>query len=384
VLRLIRDASSPDRAGRRMTPYRTPYPVPGVVWASLPLPALLIGPDNRIAEVNPAGEIFLNASSRSLMGQPAFDRLAIDAPMDEALAARAGQPVAAFHQRCRCDHRRTPPRAMQHPGRAHARQPRGDPDDHLAPRYRRQAGPRHEVKSAAKSAIGMAEMLAHEIKNPLAGISGAAQLIGMNLHARGPRTADLIVEETRRIVKLLEQVEQFGNLRPPERRPVNIHDALDRARKSAMVGFAAHMQITEDYDPSLPPTFADPDQLMQVFLNLIKNAAEACQRTGEGNDIRLHTFYDLSLRLRGKDGRPAALPLQIEIIDDGPGIPPEIAADIFEPFVSGRENGTGLGLALVSKIISDHEGWISVDSVPGRTVFRVSLPVAPKDKKEKA
>jgi two-component system, NtrC family, nitrogen regulation sensor histidine kinase GlnL len=179
-------------------------------------------------------------------------------------------------------------------------------------------------------------------------------------------------------------VEQFGNLRPPERRPVNIHDALDRARKSAMVGFAAHMQITEDYDPSLPPTYADPDQLLQVFLNLIKNAAEACQRSGEGRTIRLHTFYDLSLRLRGKDGRPAALPLQIEIIDDGPGIPPEIAADIFEPFVSGRENGTGLGLALVSKIISDHEGWISVDSVPGRTVFRVSLPMVPKDKKEKA
>jgi two-component system nitrogen regulation sensor histidine kinase GlnL len=240
------------------------------------------------------------------------------------------------------------------------------------------------VKSAAKSAIGMAEMLAHEIKNPLAGISGAAQLIAMNVAAEDRELADLIVEETRRIVKLLEQVEQFGNLRAPDRRPVNIHDALDRARKSAMVGFAAHMHIVEDYDPSLPPTFADPDQLMQVFLNLIKNAAEACQRAGEGTTIRLHTFYDLSLRLRGKDGRPAALPLQIEIIDDGPGIPPEIAADIFEPFVSGRENGTGLGLALVSKIISDHEGWISVDSVPGRTVFRVSLPMVPKEKKEKA
>ncbi len=206
----------------------------------------------------------------------------------------------------------------------------------------------------------------------------------MNVAAEDRELADLIVEETRRIVKLLEQVEQFGNLRAPDRRPVNIHDALDRARKSAMVGFAAHMHIVEDYDPSLPPTFADPDQLMQVFLNLIKNAAEACQRAGEGTTIRLHTFYDLSLRLRGKDGRPAALPLQIEIIDDGPGIPPEIAADIFEPFVSGRENGTGLGLALVSKIISDHEGWISVDSVPGRTVFRVSLPMVPKEKKEKA
>jgi two-component system nitrogen regulation sensor histidine kinase GlnL len=182
-------------------------------------------------------------------------------------------------------------------------------------------------------------------------------------------------------VKLLEQVEQFGNIRPPDRKPTNIHDALDRARKSALVGFAAHMTIVEDYDPSLPPTFADSDQLMQVFLNLIKNAAEACK---SGGTIRLHTFYDLSLRLRRKDGPSAALPLNVEIIDDGPGIKPEIASSIFEPFVSGRENGTGLGLALVSKIISDHEGWISVDSVPGRTAFRVSLPMAPRDRKKEA
>jgi two-component system nitrogen regulation sensor histidine kinase GlnL len=237
------------------------------------------------------------------------------------------------------------------------------------------------VTSAAKSAIGMAEMLAHEIKNPLAGISGAAQLLSMGLGAEDRELTDLIVEETRRIVKLLEQVEQFGNLRPPDRRPVNIHDALDRARKSALVGFAANMTIVEDYDPSLPATFADSDQLMQVFLNLIKNAAEAAGRNG-GGTIRLHTFYDLSLRIRHSDGPGKALPLQVEVIDDGPGIPP--ASAIFEPFVSGRENGTGLGLALVSKIIADHGGWIAVDSVPGRTVFRVSLPLASKEQAQPA
>jgi two-component system nitrogen regulation sensor histidine kinase GlnL len=181
-------------------------------------------------------------------------------------------------------------------------------------------------------------------------------------------------------VKLLEQVEQFGNLRPADRRAVNIHDALDRARKSALMGFAAHMTILEDYDPSLPPTWADPDQLMQVFLNLIKNASEAAGP--KGGTIRLRTFYDLSLRVRRKDGVSAALPLNIEIIDNGPGIPPDITQEIFEPFVSGRENGTGLGLALVSKMISDHDGWISVESVPGRTAFRLSLPMAPKDKRK--
>jgi two-component system nitrogen regulation sensor histidine kinase GlnL len=234
----------------------------------------------------------------------------------------------------------------------------------------------HSVKTAAKSAIGMAEMLAHEIKNPLAGITGAAQLLSMNLSGEDQEMTDLIVGETRRILKLLEQVEQFGNLRPPERRAVNIHDLLDRARKSAQVGFAANMRVVEEYDPSLPPTWVDGDQLLQVFQNLLKNASQAAGNNG--GTITIRTFYDTSLRLRRKDGT-APLPLQVEIVDDGPGIPPEIAGEIFEPFVSGRENGTGLGLALVSKIISDHDGWISVDSVPGRTVFRISLPVAPKD-----
>ncbi|WP_354003975.1 two-component system sensor histidine kinase NtrB [Pseudotabrizicola algicola] len=359
-----------------MTPYRTPYPVPGVIWASLPIPALLVGPDGSITEVNPAAETFFNASSRSLIGQPLLDRLSIDAPMEEAFhRARANQSTIFINDVDVTTGERAPVQCNVQVAPMH------DNADYLmlliSPRdIADRLGRSMSVKSAAKSAIGMAEMLAHEIKNPLAGISGAAQLISMNANPEDRELTDLIVEETRRIVKLLEQVEQFGNLRPPDRRPVNIHDALDRARKSAMVGFAAHMQIVEDYDPSLPSTLADPDQLMQVFLNLIKNAAEASK--GRPGTIRLRTFYDLSLRLRRKSGTPSVLPLTIEIIDDGPGIAPEIAADIFEPFVSGRENGTGLGLALVSKIISDHEGWVQVDSVPGRTAFRVSLPVAPK------
>lgn len=366
-----------------MTPYRPPYPVPGVIWASLPVPAVLIGPDNRIAEVNPAAEIFLNASSRSLMGHPALDRLAIDAPMEEALArARQNQSPLFINDVDVTTGERAPVQCHLQLAPMH-----DDPTTVLmliSPRdIADRLGRSMQVKSAARSAIGMAEMLAHEIKNPLAGIAGAAQLLSMGLGPEDQELTDLIVEETRRIVKLLEQVEQFGNLRPPERRAVNIHDALDRARKSAMMGFAAHMQIVEDYDPSLPPTFADPDQLMQVFLNLIKNAAEACARAGEGRTIRLRTFYDLSLRVRRKEGGPSSLPLQVEVMDDGPGIPPDIAGEIFEPFVSGRENGTGLGLALVSKIISDHDGWISVDSVPGRTVFRVSLPLVAKDRKER-
>jgi two-component system nitrogen regulation sensor histidine kinase GlnL len=236
------------------------------------------------------------------------------------------------------------------------------------------------VKAAAKSAIGMAEMLAHEIKNPLAGISGAAQLLSMNLSPEDRELTDLIVEETRRVVKLLEQVEQFGDLRAPDRQAVNLHDVLDRARRSALVGFGSRMTFVEDYDPSLPLAWADPDQLQQVFLNLLKNASEAAGP--QGGTIRLRSFYDHALRRRRPDGSGAALPLTVEIIDDGPGIPPHIAAEVFEPFVSGRPNGTGLGLALVSKIMSDHDGWIAVDSVPGRTVFRLSLPMVPKERRK--
>ncbi len=359
-----------------MKTFPKPYPVPGVIWASIPIPALLIDAGARIIEANPAAEAFLNTSTKALKGQPVFDRLHIDAAMDDALArARANQSALFINDADVTTGERAPQQCTIQIA------PLADNPDIImllvSPReIADRLGRASQAKTAAKSAIGMAEMLAHEIKNPLAGISGAAQLLSMGLSAEDRELTDLIVEETRRVVKLLEQVEQFGNLRAPDRRAVNIHDALDRARKSAMVGFAVNMTIVEEYDPSLPATFADLDQLVQVFLNLIKNAAEAAGKAG--GTIRLRTFYDLSLRLRRRDGTGNPLPLQVEIIDDGPGLPPAIAGEVFEPFVSGRENGTGLGLALVSKIISDHDGWIAVDSVPGRTVFRVSLPLAPK------
>jgi two-component system, NtrC family, nitrogen regulation sensor histidine kinase GlnL len=357
----------------------TPATASGL-WAAIPLPALIIDENGRIAEVSPSAETFLNLSQKVLVGQVLLDRLVIDAPMESALArVRAHQSPVVIADANVTTGERAPQTCALH--LAPMQDIAGAILLMFTPRdIADRMGRAMHVTSAAKSAIGMAEMLAHEIKNPLAGIAGAAQLLAMNLGPEDLELTDLIVEETRRIVKLLEQVEQFGNISPPQRRAVNVHDALDRARRSALVGFGAHMRIIEDYDPSLPPTYADPDQLMQVFLNLLKNAAQAA---GEGGGtIRLHTFYDHALRRKRRDGSNAALPLQIEIIDDGPGIPPDIAGDIFEPFVSGRENGTGLGLALVSKIITDHEGWVSVDSHPGRTVFRLSLPLAPATAKE--
>ena len=346
------------------------------LWSSLPVPALLLDCDDIIISSNPAAESFLNMSAKSLNGQKLWEKVMIDAPLEAPFQRARANRTSLFVNDVDVGSGERAPMLCN----LQFAPLQGSDDAMIVMISPREIASRinqnHSSGKAAKSAIGMAEMLAHEIKNPLAGITGAAQLLSMGLSVEDQEMTDLIVAESRRIVKLLEQVEQFGNLRPPLLKPVNIHDILDRARQSAAVGFGAHMLFIEEYDPSLPQTLADADQLLQVFLNLLKNASEANK---DGGAIRLHTFYDTSLRVRRSDGTQSRLPLQVEIIDDGPGLPPAIADDIFEPFVSGKENGTGLGLALVSKLIGDAGGWISVDSVPGRTVFRISLPLAPKD-----
>jgi two-component system nitrogen regulation sensor histidine kinase GlnL len=346
------------------------------LWTSLPVPAMMLDKDDLIISSNAAAESFLNMSSKSLTGQRIWEKVMIEAPLEGPFDRARENRSSLFVNDVFVGSGERAPMTCN----IQFAPLQGSDDVMIVMISPREIASRmnqhHSTEKAAKSAIGMAEMLAHEIKNPLAGITGAAQLLSMGLSSEDQEMTDLIVEESRRIVKLLEQVEQFGNLRPPLLKSVNIHDVLDRARQSASVGFGAHMLFVEDYDPSLPQTLADGDQLLQVFLNLLKNAAEANK---EGGTIRLRSFYDTSLRVRRADGTQARLPLQIEIIDDGPGLPPAIADDIFEPFVSGKENGTGLGLALVSKLIGEGGGWISVDSVPGRTVFRISLPLAPKD-----
>ncbi len=346
------------------------------IWTSLPIPAFIVDPLDAIRDINPPAELFLNASARTVCGQRINDRLVVETSLDAAFA------------RVRCDLSPLFIGTVEVAGTGSAPvpcdiriAPLSGASDHVLlmiepiPAATR-LGRAQSVSSAARSAIGMAEMLAHEIKNPLAGITGAAQLLSMELEEGDRELTDLIVVEARRIVTLLEKVDQFGKLASPDRRPANLHVLLDRARRSAQVGVASGMTIVEDFDPSLPLTYVDEDQFLQVLANLLRNAAEASQ--GGDGLITLRTYYDRSLRLRQTDGSGDELPLQVEIVDDGPGIPPEIKRDIFDPFVTGRANGAGLGLALVSRIISDHGGWISADSMPGRTVFRISLPVAPE------
>lgn len=347
------------------------------IWASLPVPAFLVDECNMISDVNSSAEGFINASRKSLIGKNVWQKITIDSSIEEAFEKARAQGTPLFVNDVDVGARERSPLqcAVQiAPLQGHE----GYMLLMLSPReLAGRLTQNHSAKSAAQSAIGMAEMLAHEIKNPLAGITGAAQLVSMNLSPEDLELTDLIVSESRRIVKLLEQVEQFGNLSEPDFRPVNLHDVLDRARRSALLGFGAHMKIVEKYDPSLPLAWGDPDQLLQVVLNLLKNASEAAGT--KGGTITVRTFYEHSFRLRRSDGQGKLLPLQIEITDDGPGLPDNIRDDIFEPFVSGKENGTGLGLALVSKIIADHNGWISVRSEPGQTTVRLSLSRVPRE-----
>lgn len=231
-------------------------------------------------------------------------------------------------------------------------------------------------RAAARSVSGMAAVLAHEIKNPLSGIRGAAQLIEPVLNDQDRALAQLICAETDRIRDLVDRMEVFGDERPIVKKAVNIHDVLDHILKIAQSGFGREIRFVEDYDPSLPPVLGDRDKLVQVFLNLIKNACEATEYRGEAGRIVLQTAFRPGVRLSvpGSDTR-VSLPMMIQIEDNGSGIPEHMKAHLFDPFVTTKSSGTGLGLALVAKTIADHGGVIECESESNRTIFRVLLPM---------
>lgn len=233
--------------------------------------------------------------------------------------------------------------------------------------------------SAARSVTAMAAMLAHEIRNPLAGISGAAQLLTMNATKEDNDLAEMIVQETKRIGQLVDRVEHFGDQRPMNVKSVNIHDILDRAQRAAKAGYGADVLFKVDYDPSLPAVSGDADQLLQVFQNLLKNASEAMD--GKRAVINMRTSYNSGVKLVMQGSKTQSLPIKIEIIDNGRGIPGNLISEIFDPFVSSKSNGSGLGLSLVSKIIAGHGGIVECSSEGGRTNFCIHLPVW-RDKKE--
>ena len=344
--------------------------------AGLAVPAVLVDPRGRPAQANLAAETFLNTSQLALAERGWAAAFGRDSAVEGLVrrARRDNSGCAAYDM------------TLQFLGGRQARAdvlvaPVGDAPDWLTVAFQTRSvtnivDRKSHQQGAARSAVGVAAMLAHEIKNPLSGIRGAAQLLGMSADADGRELTDLIVAEVDRIAKLVDRMESFTDTRPMRLRPENIHEILGHARRVAEQGFGQGRVFQERYDPSLPMVAANRDALIQVFLNLLKNAAEATQSEGK---IRITTAFRTGLKVRPADGgAPVSLPLEVRVIDDGPGVPADLGDHAFEPFVTTKRGGSGLGLALVAKIVAEHGGVVEYERAgdPAETVFRVLLPMA--------
>lgn len=336
-------------------------------------PVLAVGPANQVIMANYAAQQFFLRSEKTLLRQPLAalvgDSADLEQLVDRARSIRSslsGYDILIQFQ---------PDQAAQVDVQASVILEQ--PDCVLITIERRtiadQINQQRATQKAARAASGVASMLAHEVKNPLSGIRGAAQLIEDSLPPEEAALSQLIVKETDRIAALVEQMEVFSDDRPVRYTRENIHHILDHVIAVAKSSVGDSVSIKATYDPSLPDIQANWSQLVQVYLNLILNAAEAAP--DETGYVQVKTSYRHGTRMRiGLESEPTALPIEVTIIDNGPGVADILVQSMFDPFVSSKKNGKGLGLALAAKIVTDHHGFIGYQRLDGRTQFRTMLP----------
>ncbi len=358
-----------------------PPPDAAAVLYALPVAVMVVDRDRNIRSVNAMAEQLLGAGAAYLTRH----NLAALVPDDSPLIALVGQVCAHGNSIAEYGLTLAGPRIGARQVDVHVA-PLSDERDHIliSLQERSMAGRMdHQLshRRAARSVAGMAAVLAHEIKNPLSGIRGAAQLLEQTATDPDVELTQLICDETDRIRKLVDRMEVFSDDRPLHREAVNIHDVLAHVQKLATTGFARHVRFKDQYDPSLPPVFGNRDQLVQVFLNLVKNAAEAVPE--RGGEITLSTRYQHGVRIAVPGtGERLQLPIVVTVQDNGSGIPEDLRGLVFEPFVTTKARGTGLGLSLVAKIVEDHGGSVEVGGQSGRTAIIVRLPVPPAPTKD--
>jgi two-component system nitrogen regulation sensor histidine kinase GlnL len=337
------------------------------------LPFAVVGLSRRdtVAFVNPAAETLLARSAPLLRGRPLTDLLPADAPLLDFIgrARREGGVMSARAIRLASPH--ITPIDLDVTA-----SPDGE-DGGLVLTFHPSNRPTAEETKAEVTAFAqVARMLGHEVKNPLAGIVGAAQLLARKAQDEQQALLTLIREEGLRIQRIVDRFAAFETFFSPRTRITNVHVVIDSVVDLAKASFGANARFDLQYDPSLPEIEVDPDHLHEACLNLVKNAVEAASSGQRQARVVIATRYRAGFRFAGRDGPRARGALEISVTDNGPGVPENTVARVFEPFFTTKAGGAGIGLAVVTEIMSAHGGFVVLDNSATGASLRLLFPIA--------